>query len=38
MTIAESGSARPAELRLDSSRAAGLFKTRLRGIGELLAG
>jgi dTDP-4-dehydrorhamnose reductase len=37
MTIAESGSVRPAEIRLDSSRAAEVLKTPVRGIHELLA-
>ncbi|EEP74528.1 epimerase moeS5 [Micromonospora sp. ATCC 39149] len=32
-----SGLARPVEVRLDSSRAAGLLRTRLRGVSELLA-
>jgi dTDP-4-dehydrorhamnose reductase len=36
-TIAEAGLHRPAEVRLDSSRAAGLLRTRLRGITEVLA-
>ncbi|MEU6078741.1 sugar nucleotide-binding protein [Micromonospora sp. NPDC047074] len=36
-TVAESGFVRPAEVRLDSSRAATLLPTRLRGIRELLA-
>jgi dTDP-4-dehydrorhamnose reductase len=36
-TIAEAGSVRPAEIRLDSSRAAEVLKTPVRGIGELLA-
>ncbi|MFE9690940.1 SDR family oxidoreductase [Micromonospora sp. NPDC005806] len=36
-TSAASGLHRPAEVRLDSSRAAGLLRTRLRGITELLA-
>lgn len=35
-TIAEAGLIRPTEIRLDSSRAAGLLKTRLRGVSELL--
>jgi dTDP-4-dehydrorhamnose reductase len=38
LTIAESGSVRPAEIRLDSSRAAEVLKTPVRGIHELLAG
>lgn len=37
MTIAESGSVRPGEIRLDSSRAAEVLKTPVRGIHELLA-
>lgn len=37
-TIEGSGLSRPAEVRLDSSRPAGLLKTRLRGVRELLAG
>ncbi|MEO3780522.1 sugar nucleotide-binding protein [Micromonospora sp. B11E3] len=36
-TSAAAGLVRPAEVRLDSSRAAALLRTRLRGIGELLA-
>ncbi|MGN9777235.1 SDR family oxidoreductase [Micromonospora sp. H33] len=36
-TSAESGLRRPTEVRLDSTRAAGLLRTRLRGITELLA-
>ncbi|SDZ32808.1 dTDP-4-dehydrorhamnose reductase [Micromonospora pattaloongensis] len=36
-TIAGSGLIRPAEVRLDSSRAAAVLKTRLRGVRELLA-
>jgi dTDP-4-dehydrorhamnose reductase len=36
-TSASSGLVRPAEVRLDSSRAAALLPTRLRGIRELLA-
>jgi dTDP-4-dehydrorhamnose reductase len=35
-TIAEAGLYRPAEVRLDSSRAGGLLRTRLRGVTELL--
>jgi dTDP-4-dehydrorhamnose reductase len=36
-TIAESGlGARPAVIRLDSTRAAGLLKVPLRGVGEAL--
>ncbi|TDB77721.1 hypothetical protein [Micromonospora sp. KC723] len=35
-TIAEAGLVRPADVRLDSSRAAGLLRTRPRGITELL--
>lgn len=36
-TVAEGGmGARPAEIRLDSTRAAGLLKTPLRGVGEVL--
>ncbi|MEW2385848.1 sugar nucleotide-binding protein [Micromonospora sp. NPDC047707] len=35
-TSAELGLHRPAEVRLDSSRAAGLLRTRLRGVTELL--
>jgi len=36
-TIAEGGlGARPAEVRLDSTRAAGLLRTRLRGVAEAL--
>jgi dTDP-4-dehydrorhamnose reductase len=38
MTIAESGSVRPAEIRLDSSRATGVLKAQVRGVHELLAG
>ncbi|RKR91653.1 dTDP-4-dehydrorhamnose reductase [Micromonospora pisi] len=34
-TIASTGLTRPAQVRLDSSRAAGLLKTRLRGVREL---
>ncbi|MEU9506326.1 hypothetical protein AB0D32_08590 [Micromonospora sp. NPDC048170] len=34
---ASAASGRPAEVRLDSSRAAALLPTRLRGIRELLA-
>ncbi|HEX5540133.1 MAG TPA: sugar nucleotide-binding protein [Micromonospora sp.] len=37
-TTAESGLSGPAEVRLDSSRAAGLLKTHLRGVSKLLAG
>ncbi|MFJ6197642.1 hypothetical protein [Micromonospora sp. NPDC092111] len=37
-TIAGAGLVRPTEVRLDSSRAAGLLRTRLRGVTELLAG
>ncbi|HEY0699768.1 MAG TPA: sugar nucleotide-binding protein, partial [Micromonospora sp.] len=37
-TSASSGLRRPTEVRLDSSRAAGLLATRLRGARELLAG
>ncbi|MEV6709197.1 SDR family oxidoreductase [Micromonospora wenchangensis] len=33
-----SGLVRPTQVRLDSSRAAGLLRTRLRGVTELLAG
>ncbi|MEV4756776.1 sugar nucleotide-binding protein [Micromonospora sp. NPDC049559] len=36
-TIAESGHVRPAEVRLDSARAAGLLRTPLRPIAEALA-
>ncbi|MFG1803957.1 sugar nucleotide-binding protein [Micromonospora carbonacea] len=36
-TSAASGLARPVEVRLDSSRAAALLRTRLRGVAELLA-
>ncbi|PWU57253.1 dTDP-4-dehydrorhamnose reductase [Micromonospora globispora] len=36
-TSAASGLSRPTDVRLDSSRAAGLLRTRLRGITELLA-
>jgi dTDP-4-dehydrorhamnose reductase len=36
-TIAESGLYRPAEIRLDTSRARELLKARLRGIREVLA-
>jgi dTDP-4-dehydrorhamnose reductase len=37
-TIAEGGlGVRPGDVRLDSSRASGLLKTRLRGVGEALA-
>ncbi|MFU8854379.1 SDR family oxidoreductase [Micromonospora sp. SL1-18] len=36
-TSAALGLHRPAEVRLDSSRAAGLLRTRLRGVTELLA-
>lgn len=36
-TIAASGLVRPAEVRLDITRAAGLLKTRLRGASEVLA-
>ena len=36
-TIAAAGLVRPAEVRLDSTRAAGLLRTRLRGVTELLA-
>lgn len=36
-TLAGSGLHRPGEVCLDSSRAAGLLRTRLRGVGELLA-
>ncbi|MGW4463617.1 SDR family oxidoreductase [Micromonospora sp. NPDC004704] len=36
-TIATAGQPRPADVRLDSSRAAALLKTRLRGVRELLA-
>ncbi|MFR9776243.1 SDR family oxidoreductase [Micromonospora sp. MS34] len=36
-TSAAAGLHRPAEVRLDSARAAGLLRTRLRGITELLA-
>lgn len=36
--IAESGLIRPGEVRLDSSRAAAVLKTRPRGVTELLAG
>jgi dTDP-4-dehydrorhamnose reductase len=36
-TIAAAGLPRPAEVRLDSSRATELLKTRLRGVRELLA-
>jgi dTDP-4-dehydrorhamnose reductase len=37
-TIAESGAVRPAEIRLDGARAAGVLTTRLRGAREFLAG
>jgi len=37
-TIADSGQVRPGHVRLDSSRAAGLLRTRLRGVRELLGG
>lgn len=36
-TAVAAGVRRPAEVRLDSSRAAGLLRTRLRGVRELLA-
>ncbi|MEV0429282.1 sugar nucleotide-binding protein [Micromonospora sp. NPDC050495] len=36
-TGAAAGVRRPAEVRLDSTRAAGLLRTRLRGVEELLA-
>lgn len=36
-TLADSGLVRPAEVRLDSLRAAALLPTRLRGIRELVA-
>ncbi|SBT39848.1 sugar nucleotide-binding protein [Micromonospora narathiwatensis] len=36
-TAVAAGVQRPAEVRLDSSRAAGLLRTRLRGVTELLA-
>ncbi|MFD2768364.1 SDR family oxidoreductase [Micromonospora eburnea] len=36
-TAVAAGVHRPAEVRLDSSRAAGLLRTRLRGVTELLA-
>ncbi|TDC29135.1 NAD-dependent epimerase/dehydratase family protein [Micromonospora sp. 15K316] len=36
-TSAESGLLRPTDVRLDSGRAAGLLRTRLRGVRELLA-
>ncbi|TWH69463.1 dTDP-4-dehydrorhamnose reductase [Micromonospora olivasterospora] len=36
-TIVAAGLVRPAEVRLDSSRAAALLRTRLRGISEILA-
>ncbi|MCW3844761.1 sugar nucleotide-binding protein [Micromonospora yasonensis] len=36
-TAIAAGVRRPAEVRLDSSRAAGLLRTRLRGVTELLA-
>jgi dTDP-4-dehydrorhamnose reductase len=36
-TSAASGRLRPIEVRLDSSRAVGLLRTRLRGVQELLA-
>lgn len=36
-TAIAAGVHRPAEVRLDSSRAAGLLRTRLRGVTELLA-
>jgi dTDP-4-dehydrorhamnose reductase len=36
-TSAASGLHRPTEVRLDSSRAAGLLRTRLRGVTEILA-
>ncbi|MER5701629.1 sugar nucleotide-binding protein [Micromonospora sp. NPDC002296] len=36
-TSAASGLVRPTEVRLDSSRAAVLLRTRLRGVGEILA-
>ncbi|MEU8262782.1 sugar nucleotide-binding protein [Micromonospora sp. NPDC048999] len=36
-TAVAAGVCRPAEVRLDSSRAAGLLRTRLRGVTELLA-
>ncbi|MEU2614508.1 sugar nucleotide-binding protein [Micromonospora sp. NPDC007271] len=35
-TAVSAGVNRPAEVRLDSSRAAGLLRTRLRGVNELL--
>ncbi|MEW2380008.1 hypothetical protein AB0883_28410 [Micromonospora sp. NPDC047812] len=35
-TGAAAGVLRPAEVRLDSTRAAGLLRTRLRGVRELL--
>ena len=37
-TIAESGLQRAAEIRLDSSKAAALLSTRLRGVREVLGG
>jgi dTDP-4-dehydrorhamnose reductase len=37
-TIAESGLVRPDRVVLDSTRAAGLLETRLRPVGEVLAG
>ncbi|MER7890261.1 sugar nucleotide-binding protein [Micromonospora sp. NPDC094482] len=37
-TSAEAGATGPVEVRLDCSRAAGLLRTRLRGVRELLAG
>ncbi|MET7752739.1 sugar nucleotide-binding protein [Micromonospora sp. NPDC005367] len=36
-TGAEAGVVRPTDVRLDSARAAGLLRTRLRGVRELLA-
>jgi len=37
-TIADSGQVRPGQVRLDSSRAAGLLRIPLRGVRELLGG
>ena len=36
-TLAARGEARPGDVKLDSSRAVGLLKTRLRGVRELFA-
>ena len=36
-TSAAAGLVRPTDVRLDSTRAAGLLRTRLRGVRELLA-